>query len=1313
MLNRISRLIHLRPRTRSGAALVSAVAVLAFSVVPAYFALEYGQSRQRYLAEEAERHLSARVLQAQNLIDRAKKMPGIVALTISQAGNPTRFEETIRNLLAMSGIVESVNIASTYGPATVIQRDPRDQKRPISILFHPTTALVMDKKPFIGFGDGSLLIREALSEIDGRGNARFWGYVTTEASFAYLIQELQLLALVNNDFGVSFSVKWQSGAAETLIFTGGDHTEAGTSRTLALPGNAALSLTVVPPPVSLAGFQGMAWLGLLAADLLLFLLTYHLLRRPQLLEREVEARTQEVVAEKAALKKEITARIKAESFLERSHALLDSIFEHIPGMIVLKRVSDMRIARINRSGERILGRSRDLLTGRSNAEIYAPDLADFLTQGDADALARQGLVELPIRRVEMPGATPRWISYSKTVLRDRDGAAQYILEFGEDLTEREELDRRLVEQLHFHEQLIEAFPGPVFSKDLDGRYLAVNSPFEAFIGKPRDELVGKTVFEIAPEHLAREYDAADRALLEAGGNQVYESQVKVADGSVVETMFHKAVFRASDGSKAGIVGIALDISARKQAERRIENLNRVLLVLSEINHLIIHTREREDLLAEARRILQEKGGFPAVWIHVRHEGQSRFIADEPMRQYAARICDEIDNPDRRCWPDRRLHCEQLTCCDRNLASELDQLGLQSLMHLPLRSGDVDWGDIGIMGAAGQSFSEEEQSLLDELAGNLSFALDALHQNERRRLAEGKFELSARVFENNSEGIIITDEANRIVLVNKAFTTVTGYGAEEVIGKTPALLNSGRHSAEFLQQMWRTLEQDGEWRGEVINRRKNGDEFPEWLTISLVRNEAGRVTNHVAVFSDLTARRKIEARVDFLAHYDSLTALPNRDHFSKRLAAMIEEARGQGKRVAVIYFDLDRFKLVNETVGHVAADQLLVEVASRLVAEAKSKLDVARLGGDQFALMIPGVDTTAQAAQFVQKLQSRIGQPFLNFLEEEIHISASVGISVFPDDGDDAESLVRNADSAMYGAIEDGGNTYRFFRQEMNERAAERVQLESRLHHALERGELAVHYQPFVATASGRIVGAEALLRWRCAELGGYVNPAIFIPLLEETGLIRQVGEWVLNRACAEVRRWESSDGAKLFVAVNISALQLNEELPGIVAHAIAEHGISPSQLEIELTESAVMRDTEHGIRILNELKALGVQLSIDDFGTGHSSLSYLKSLPMTTLKIDRSFVLDTPHDPDAVSITRAILALGHALHLNIIAEGVETSEQAEFLAHNGCDLLQGYFFSKAVSAAEFSCLLAETPVFNLPAGAPRTLQLLRGKRLHG
>ncbi len=1009
------------------------------------------------------------------------------------------------------------------------------------------------------------------------------------------------------------------------------------------------------------------------------------------------------------MKQEIVARKKAELYLESSHGLLDSIFEHIPGMIVLKRVSDRRIARINQSGERMLNRSRDLLLGRSNEEIYSPALAYYLTQCDDQVLEQSELAKLPVQRVEMPSTEPRWIGYSKTVLRDRNGAPQYILEFGEDMTERENLDRRLKDQLNFHEQMIEAFPGPVFSKDTAGRYLAVNTSFEKFVAKPRSEIIGKTEFDIAPEQQANEYDAADRALMEAGGRQVYESQVKSADGGIAETMFHKAVFKARDGSKAGIVGVALDISARKKAERHLTNLNRILTVLSEINHLIIHMRESNSLLVEARRILQEKGGFPAVWIHTKKDGVSQFIADASMRRYAVRICNEIDNPERRCWPDRRLHCAELDCCNLELASDLRRKGLQSLIHLPMCSGGVDWGDIGILGSIGYAFSAQEQSLLEELASNLSFALNALLQQERRQEAENKLELSARVFDSSSEAFIITDSANHVLMVNRAFSVLTGYRADEVIGKSPSLLNSSREDAGNFDNPSQTLEEHGEWQGEVVIRRKSGEEFQGWLTTNPVRDDEGRLSNHVAVFSDLTAQKIIEARVDFLVHFDSLTGLPNRTHFLHRLTQALVNAQSAGKHIAVIYLDLDRFKLINETVGHVAADQLLIEVSSRLTAAAGNILDIARLNGDQFALLTPSLDSVDKVAEFVTQIQRQLGQSFQSFLESEIRVTASMGVSVFPDDGHEAEILVRNADSAMHSAIADGGNTCRFFRREMNQNAGERVQLESLLYQAMDRGELAVHFQPLVDATNGRIAGAESLLRWHCPELGGNVCPSIFIPLLEETRLVRNIGEWVLNQACAQLGQWQKIGTGELFVAVNISALQLTDDLPGVIAKAISDHAISPARLEIELTESAIMRDPEHGIRILHELKALGVRLSIDDFGTGYSSLSYLKRLPISTLKIDHSFVLDIPGDAEAVSITRAIMALGHALQLNIVAEGVETQEQAEFLCHNGCDLLQGYYFSKPANAVEFTRTLNDAPTFILTKASQPKLKLLTGK----
>ncbi|MCK9283231.1 MAG: EAL domain-containing protein [Rhodocyclaceae bacterium] len=1306
----LTRIQHSIRHSSWGAAVVSAIIAVGFSAVPAYFASHYQEMRQEQLAQEAERHLASRIGYAQELIERAKQMPGIVALSIPHTKAADHFETTVRNLLRMSGIVSSVKIEPLQGESIVIQRELSEQSEPIALPLPAVAGLTAQDIQHFSIGDGSLLVTQPLWQPDNHGGKRLWGRLVGEASLAYLIQELQLLTLINDGFGVKFSLQWQSGAPETVIFSGGALNNPGTTRSVPLVGNEILTLHIAPPSASLIGFPLLAGIGIALSSVLLFFLTFHLLLRPQKLERKVAERTRELLAEQAALREAMDARIRAEAHLEQSHALLDSIFEHTPGMIVLKRVSDLRITRINSSGERILGRERTSLIGRSNDEIYAPELADVLDAGDKKAIRYRSMIELPVQKVDMLAAEPRWISYRKTTLCDSHGVPLYVLEFGEDVTERENLERHLRESLHFLEQLIEAFPGPVFSKNIDGQYLAVNKQFEKYVGRNRQQIVGKTIHDVVPGHFAVEEENADRNLLSSGDKQIYEGQLKQGDGRVVDAMFHKAVFRYSDGSNRGIVGIALDISERKAAEQRVASLNRVLMVLSEINHLIIFTQDRTALLEQARRILQEKGGFPAVWIHFKQGDSAHVFADDSIRPYVERLRCEIDNPDRRCWPQRRLRCDTLACCNAALSQELNHLGLQSLLHLPLQANGTERGDIGILGASGQIYSTEEQALLEELAGNLSFALDAIDREEARQTAEGKLRVVARVFENSSEGIIIADERNRIIMVNKAFTALTGYTTDEVVGNTPAMLSSGRSPPHLYRHMWESLNQNGEWQGEVVNRRKNGEEYLEWLSISVLKDDTGKTLNYVAAFSDISIRRQIEERVHFLTHHDALTSLPNRDHFLNRVQQAIVETEQQNTRMAVVYLDLDRFKLVNETVGQASGDQILIEISSRLLAIADSKADVSRLGGDQFALVMKGLATSEEAAQRVRNVQEKLHGAF-EFADQEIYISTSIGISVFPEDGIDAEALARNADSAMYKAIADGGNTYRFFRQEMNERAAERVRLESKLHHALERGELIVNFQPFVSAVSGRIVGAEALLRWHCPDLEKDVGPAVFIPLLEEIGLIQHVGEWVINKACEEVRRWQLAVGEELFVAVNISAMQLNGDIVRQVARAVAEHGIAPAQLEIELTESAVMSDAAHGIKILNELKTLGVGLSIDDFGTGYSSLSYLKQLPMKTLKIDRSFVSDTPEDSEAASIARAILALGHSLKLNIIAEGVETLEQVEFLRESGCDLLQGYYFSKPLPGAEFVQLLKQSQSYDLPEVNPRTLHLTR-TRLH-
>jgi len=897
---------------------------------------------------------------------------------------------------------------------------------------------------------------------------------------------------------------------------------------------------------------------------------------------------------------------------------------------------------------------------------------------------------LVLRLLRRPLELQREVARHTQLLRQEKDALE------QEIARRTELDRQLAEHAAFLEQLLRAMPGPVFTKDARGRYVEVNPAFERFFGQPREALLGKTVFEVAPFELATTYQRADAELMAQGGTQCYESSVRRADGALRDVIFHKAVLHNADGATTGIVGIVLDITERKAAEQRLARLNRMLAALSETNRTISRVHDVDTLFERVGAVVRERGGFPFAWLYVATPQGPRIIAGTAAGEFARRVTEAMVRPGGACPPGTRRFGHIAECCGETLACELAERGLATLAHLPLWCEGLCVGGIELLAPAAEPFGAEQQQLLEELAANVSFALDALAQERRRRQAEDKLQLAARVFENSAEGILVTDAENRIVMVNKSFTQVTGYEPDEVIGCNPRILSSGTQGAEFYRGLWQALKTRGEWHGEIENRRKNGEFYPEWLTISAVRSEAGELTHHVAVFSDLTARKQIEERLNFLAHYDALTSLPNRILFTDRLQQALAKARSDGQRVAVAFLDLDRFQLINETIGPAVGDRLLQEISGRLAGALREGDSVSRMGGDEFALIFTGLAGTDEAAARITRIQHLLRAP-VRVLEHELHCSASIGVAVFPDDAESVDTLVKNADSAMYKAMEDGGNTFRFFRQDLNQRTAERMKLEGKLHYALERGELMVYFQPLVSAISGRIVGAEALLRWQRADLGGFVSPVDFVPLLEETGLIGPVGEWVLRTACEENQRWRNLTGESLFVAVNLSAVQLADvDLAAKFERTLRELAFDPCFLEIELTESSVMRDADVGIRTLRQLKALGLRLSLDDFGTGYSSLSYLKRLPLDTLKVDRSFVHDTPQDTEATFLTRAIIAMGHSLRLEIVAEGVETAAQVALLRAMDCDILQGYHFSPAVPAEQFRELLRSASPYALP-----------------
>ncbi|MBA3998207.1 MAG: diguanylate phosphodiesterase [Candidatus Accumulibacter sp.] len=569
----------------------------------------------------------------------------------------------------------------------------------------------------------------------------------------------------------------------------------------------------------------------------------------------------------------------------------------------------------------------------------------------------------------------------------------------------------------------------------------------------------------------------------------------------------------------------------------------------------------------------------------------------------------------------------------------------------------------------------------------------------RHHAEERLRQAATVFESTQEGVMITSLDARMMAVNKAFTEITGYSEEEALGMPPSILRSGRSSPDFYQAMWASLLDTGQWRGEIWNRRKNGEVYPAWMTISAVHSEEGKPTHYVSVFSDISQLKRSEEELARLAHYDPLTGLPNRLLLQSRLEHAIDRAERHGEQVALLFIDLDRFKTVNDSLGHVAGDQLLLDAALRLRERVRDEDTLGRFGGDEFLLLLEPIDGPEEAAIVARDLLAVLAQPFRLAGSSEVYIGASIGISIFPDDGATAADLLRDADAAMYQAKDHGRNRFCFYTADMNANAIAQLELEAALRRALEREEFVLHYQPKVDLRSGSVVGAEALIRWN--RDGGLEPPGRFIALAEKTGLIVPIGTWVIDTACRQLRRWQDAGLRDLQLAVNVSMLQFySGDLPEIVHDALTRHGIPAGYLELEVTESMLMEDPEQTIAILHALKRIGVKLSLDDFGTGYSSFTYLSRFPIDTLKIDQSFVRDIVSEPEAAMIAVSIIDLAHRMRLKVVAEGVETEAQLGYLRMQNCDEMQGFHFSGGIPADAFTALVGKGKA--LPPANART-----------
>ena len=550
----------------------------------------------------------------------------------------------------------------------------------------------------------------------------------------------------------------------------------------------------------------------------------------------------------------------------------------------------------------------------------------------------------------------------------------------------------------------------------------------------------------------------------------------------------------------------------------------------------------------------------------------------------------------------------------------------------------------------------------------------------------KISLHARIIEDSDQGVLITDAKERIVSINSAFTRITGYTPGESLGMTPDLLRSGVHDADFRAKVRAAMTGAGPWRGEIVGRRKNGELFPQSVTISAVRDSAGNISHTFSLFSDISVHKDAEARMQRMANYDTLTGLPNQCLLTQLMTQALTEARRSHEHGALLVVEIGRLGAISDTLGHDVGNELLNAIGKLFRVVLRDADILARLDGNRFGIALLHIEKREHAAIVAQKLAASLAAP-IALGTHSLQVGASIGISVYPEDGQETTDLIRHADVATSKAVQ-AESAFLFYSEEMNQRAKEHLRIESELRQALQHDELQLYYQPKVSLRSGRIVGAEALLRWR-HPVRGLVSPGVFIPVAEETGLILELGNWVLEEACRQVRAWKDANLIMPPVAVNLSARQFDRKLPERMADVLQRHGVHPEQIMLEITESLLVRGTENVVAIMNELVAMGLALALDDFGTGYSSLAYLKKFPISTLKIDRSFVIGLPYEENDCAIARAIVTMAQQLRQEIVAEGVETAEQMSFLRDLGCDQLQGYLFSQPVPADDFERMLRE------------------------
>lgn len=837
-----------------------------------------------------------------------------------------------------------------------------------------------------------------------------------------------------------------------------------------------------------------------------------------------------------------------------------------------------------------------------------------------------------------------------------------------------------------YENIFENNAAGIYLLDENRTILSANERTCEIFGYTKEEIIGQNsvllhVSQEAYENLANYY-----ILFEDKLKINIEYQFKRKDGTIIwcQLLGTSLINKMNEKS---IIWSILDINERKKVEKHNKHLQDLYALLSQCNQAIVYCKNESELFHQICQDAVKFGDMKMAWIgwgnfekrtiepiafngegigYIENLGISMddnnpfgrgpigtaFREDHPVW-----IQDFIHDPSTIPWHERAQN-----------------FGWMASAALPLHKNGVTVGVFALYSDQVNIFSDDIKELLIEMVGDIDYALESYQK-------ETKLNQLIQAVEQTPTSIVITDLNSNIVYANAAFSKITGYTLEEAIGQNPRILKSEKTLASFYEEMWAHLTLGKSWRGEFINKRKDGSEYIESVNISPVTKSDGTIVNYMAIKEDITAKKQFEEKIYQLANFDQLTGLPNRISLQDYFKYILNLSKRNNTTFALMFLDLDHFKEINDTLGHNIGDALLVEVALRLRSLMREVDMVTRLGGDEFIIIVPDTPMLG-AEQVAKKLLEVILKPY--YMEtNEFSMTVSIGIALYPLDGLDFETLSKNADTAMYQAKAKGRNQYCFFTEDMQLKSLYTLRLSNALRHAIERHELEVYYQPQISLIDGQVIGAEALLRWFHPELG-FIAPSEFIPIAEESGQILAIGEWVLRSAAKMAQTWVTNGFDKMVFSVNLSAYQFRHpSLPELVTQILSETGLSCEHLELELTESMAMHDPIEAIEIMNNLHSRGIRLSIDDFGTGYSSLSYLKKFKIYKLKIDQSFVRDIASDADDRAIVKAIIVMAQSLGMVTIAEGVETAEQLAFLKAQGCAEAQGYYYSKPLSARKF------------------------------